>query len=51
MNLNPHLGRKSFNDTRSWKAFVAVYLTALLVGVAFWAGVIYVAVHFITKFW
>jgi hypothetical protein len=32
-------------------AFIAVWVLVLLANLAFWAGVIYVALHFISKYW
>ena len=36
---------------RSVGAFITVYAVALFLILGFWAGVGYVAYHFISKFW
>lgn len=32
-------------------AVIGVYLTIMLLNVAFWGGIVYAAVHFIRKYW
>jgi hypothetical protein len=38
--------KKSFDRT-----FVAIWLFLFVLGIAFWGGVIYVALHFLMKVW
>ena len=41
----------SRGDDRLATAAVGIWLLCLVLGIVFWLGVIYIAVHFIGKFW